>query len=194
VILRFVCLSAAAHVVALGASYQPVRPWSIPAPELRITLSSDGNQFVRPRSTPDTAAPTPAAMRAPHSAALSELAAAPPFAAAADSSNGDTKNESEAQLTNHLRSALYAELKHYFVYPAIARRHGWQGRVEISLQLDSAGRLTDLQLVRSSGYAILDSNAIETLQRIGILPSASSGTIAHPQELALQIVYQLLDS
>lgn len=187
-ILRFACLSATAHVIALVALHQPAPPWSMPAPELRINFAVNASGVALPHRT-RAAVPVHASTRTSPSSAVTE-----PSGAATESGTTDgLESEPPSQRANHLRSALYAELKHYFVYPALARRHGWEGRVEVSLWLDRDGRLRDLRLVRSSGYAILDSNAVETLRRMGALPYAAAGFVEHPQELALLIVYQLLD-
>lgn len=44
-------------------------------------------------------------------------------------------------------------------YPDIARQNRWQGTVLLKLAIDAAGRVTDVQVERSSGYALLDAEA-----------------------------------
>lgn len=188
-ILRFACLSLAVHTAALMALHTPRVPWSLPAPELRVDFVFDSTQ-ARDHRTRAAVPPAAAAMRrAPRSAPIDRA-----FAEPSDSVTEQLQRESEARRASHLRSAIYAEVARHFVYPALARRHGWEGRVALSLRLEGDGRLTHLRLVRSSGYPILDSNAIETLQRIGTLPRTPMEPIGHSQELALLIVYRLLES
>lgn len=51
------------------------------------------------------------------------------------------------------------------VYPQIAIRNGWEGRVLIELHLDLEGNLAKVRLVASSGYSILDE-ATETAVKL----------------------------
>lgn len=49
-------------------------------------------------------------------------------------------------------------------YPARARRRGWHGRVVLRLKVASDGRVADVAIAKSSGYAVLDRAAARTLQ------------------------------
>ncbi len=51
-------------------------------------------------------------------------------------------------------------------YPYIARRMGWEGKVIISFILTKEGKISLLTVEKSSGYEILDKNAIETIKRV----------------------------
>jgi len=46
-------------------------------------------------------------------------------------------------------------------YPSIARRHGWEGVVELELVIDANGRVRAASVVRSSGFDVLDEAACD---------------------------------
>ncbi len=50
-------------------------------------------------------------------------------------------------------------------YPFIARRMGWEGRVVLSFILTKKGTIKELKVESSSGYEVLDKNALETVKR-----------------------------
>ena len=50
-------------------------------------------------------------------------------------------------------------------YPLLARRRGWKGTVDVGLILLADGRVDAARLRRSSGYDVLDREAIEVAQR-----------------------------
>ena len=56
-------------------------------------------------------------------------------------------------------------------YPPMARRMGWQGRVQVSFIVCKDGKVTDLHIYESSGHAQLDRNALETVRQVAPFPS-----------------------
>ncbi|WP_369600393.1 energy transducer TonB [Hahella sp. SMD15-11] len=56
-------------------------------------------------------------------------------------------------------------------YPYLARRMGWEGRVEIALRVDGQGNPLDARIVNSSGYPVLDQAALKTLKQWKLAPS-----------------------
>ncbi len=50
-------------------------------------------------------------------------------------------------------------------YPFVARRMGWEGKVLISFLLTKNGEIKYLKVEKSSGYKILDENALKTIKR-----------------------------
>ncbi len=51
-------------------------------------------------------------------------------------------------------------------YPYIARKMGWEGKVIISFILTKEGKIEDLWIEKTSGYEVLDKNALETIQKV----------------------------
>jgi Periplasmic protein TonB, links inner and outer membranes len=50
-------------------------------------------------------------------------------------------------------------------YPPIARRMGWEGRVLIGFILEPNGDIRDLKVLKSSGYEVLDKEALDAIRR-----------------------------
>jgi protein TonB len=87
---------------------------------------------------------------------------APAAASAASGAPGESAAPSLLDLAA-LRNRIEQEAQK--VYPQIARRNGWQGRVLVEMHLDGDGRLADVFLVASSGYPILDEATINAVHR-----------------------------
>jgi protein TonB len=51
-------------------------------------------------------------------------------------------------------------------YPYIARKMGWEGKVIISFVITKDGRISFLTVEKSSGYRVLDENAIDTIKKV----------------------------
>ena len=51
-------------------------------------------------------------------------------------------------------------------YPYIARKMGWEGKVLISFVLTKDGKISFLTIEKSSGYKVLDENAIDTIKKV----------------------------
>ncbi|HWR98526.1 MAG TPA: energy transducer TonB [Candidatus Methanoperedens sp.] len=56
------------------------------------------------------------------------------------------------------------------VYPQIAIRNGWEGRVLVEMHLDVDGHLAAVRLVDGSGYAILDEATITAVRLASPFP------------------------
>lgn len=91
------------------------------------------------------------------------------------------------------RREISALLALRFRYPALARKHGWQGRVQVRLTLSASGRIDTTQIVQSSGYRVLDRNALKTLRRIGRLPGDAQWLQGHELSLDIPIRYRLIN-
>ena len=74
----------------------------------------------------------------------------------------------------------------HLVYPAVAKRNGWSGRVTVSFIIRENGLVEKARVIKSSGYDILDSNAIKTIMDVQPCPKPPGKA-----ELVLPIVYKL---
>ena len=68
-----------------------------------------------------------------------------------------------------LDSAMAALTREEF-YPREAIQHEIEGRVVLLLTLDTAGRVTGIEVASSSGHAVLDDAALRAATRIARLP------------------------
>ncbi|MBN1545311.1 MAG: energy transducer TonB [Syntrophaceae bacterium] len=56
------------------------------------------------------------------------------------------------------------------VYPNLARRMGWHGRVLTSFVIHADGSVSDIKVLNSSGFKVLDQNAVSTIEDASPFP------------------------
>lgn len=61
-------------------------------------------------------------------------------------------------------------------YPSIARRNGWEGEVLVELRVSENGRVLDARVVESSGFPVLDRQAVDALSKWRFHPGTRGGT------------------
>lgn len=59
-----------------------------------------------------------------------------------------------------IRDSILANLR----YPMLARRRGWSGQVEIAFKITPDGSVSELRIVASSGFPVLDDQAIAAIR------------------------------
>jgi len=57
------------------------------------------------------------------------------------------------------------EIQEKIVYPVMARRMGWQGRVKLSFGVELDGSICDLEVMESCGYRLLDDCALTSVKK-----------------------------
>jgi protein TonB len=85
----------------------------------------------------------------------------------------------EERLTE-IRRRIQAAL----VYPPAARRRGLEGVARVQFEIGAEGRADRIELVRSSGHALLDRAAREGVVAAGVLPRVY-GRVEVPVHFAL---------
>ena len=75
-------------------------------------------------------------------------------------------------------------------YPDEARRRGWQGRVLLRAHVSAEGRVTAVDVVQSSGYAVLDA-AAATAVRGWVFHPARRGDRAVPCTVRVPVEFEL---
>jgi len=58
----------------------------------------------------------------------------------------------------------------HLIYPAMAKKMGWEGKVITSFIVSSGGYARDVRISKSSGYEILDENAIKAINNASPFP------------------------
>jgi protein TonB len=187
---------AAAHV--LTAKFAPHE--TAPAPPTSPT--HEGKAEPEPlrsgsdarREAPSPAASTPSAAAASAAeipaatAPAAELPAAVPAGAAAGparrtqapvaASPGADRTGGDAGTLDQYRLALIGYARRYKRYPAQAVDQGWQGRVEIHLVVGASGAIASTLVKASSGYEILDNQAMDMVKQampLAPIPAALRG-------------------
>lgn len=92
---------------------------------------------------------------------------------------------------SEIRDAIVARLAKYFRYPRLAQRRGWQGTVVLSVRILSDGRLSDIRVKQSSGRALLDRSATESLARVKRIPQLADRIGANGLALEIPVTYRL---
>jgi periplasmic protein TonB len=77
-------------------------------------------------------------------------------------------------------------IRRQVVYPLLARRRGMQGRTTVSFVVGTSGMASEVRIVVSSGYPLLDAAALEAVARAVPLPAPNE-----PTEIVMPIVFAL---
>lgn len=171
----FLLLSLSVHALLVLLPVMPVATVQVAATELQITTASTATSIRRRTRTATETMPAVSKTTQHHRAEPDALV--PPTDTAA----------------NHLQGLLLEALAQHFVYPPVARRNGWEGRAEVLIQLDHTGRIRVVRLVHSSGYAVLDQDAILTLQKIGSIPAAHHWLHGNSYTARMPVLYKLIE-
>ena len=75
-------------------------------------------------------------------------------------------------------------------YPDEARRQGQEGVVLLSVDVDSSGRVNELNIKQSSGYALLDDSAVRAVRRWRFEP-ARVGSLTLDSKVEIPVRFQL---
>jgi periplasmic protein TonB len=136
---------------------------------------------IKPQPTPRKPAPVEAIKAAPAEPVADAPATAAPSAQPAAPAQarsavpgpagvtGETParsgNEADNGTLDKYRMALIVATRRYKRYPAIAMEKGWQGKVEVHMVIGANGMLASASIKTSSGYEILDNQAIDMLRK-----------------------------
>ena len=64
-----------------------------------------------------------------------------------------------------LTDALWTRIEQLKRYPSLARLNRWEGKVVVRAVIKETGDVADLRIAQSSGYDILDQDALEILKQ-----------------------------
>jgi TonB family protein len=94
------------------------------------------------------------------------------------------------QLTYVWLEDLQKRIAQFLWYPDAARMNGWEGRVLVQLLVRENGEFIAARVVKSSGYKLLDANAIDTVKRA--CPAKLRQPLNKPVVLvAIPLIYRL---
>lgn len=125
-----------------------------------------------PRTVPAPAAPPPPpqTQSVPEAARTPPPEAEPPVARAEPAPPAPAGAPPDPAALAHYAQALAGLIARHRAYPRQAQMRGWQGEVELALEIGADGRLRDAQVRRSSGFEALDRQALEMARRARPLP------------------------
>ncbi|UCE88207.1 MAG: energy transducer TonB [Pseudomonadota bacterium] len=90
-----------------------------------------------------------------------------------------------------VRSRIRDDLNRHFVYPMLARRHGWEGEVLVQFTVSPGGHIGNVQVTRSSGHRILDRSAVRALARLKRIELESTWWGEQLLDIRIPVIYQL---
>ena len=104
------------------------------------------------------------------------------------------KGVSLGQMKERIDEQLHNNFARHFHYPYLAQRRSWQGEVRLGLRVEASGRLSHIRIVKSSGYAILDQAAVDSLKKVAAIPDADHWLQGNAFDTVLPVEYHLIDS
>ena len=82
-------------------------------------------------------------------------------------------------------------LQNYLAYPYIARQRGWSGKVMLGFQIDTDGKLLNIHLRKSSGYAVLDHSAISAINQVKQVSGINFGLDEITPLITIPVIFAL---
>jgi periplasmic protein TonB len=99
--------------------------------------------------------------------------------------DGDMESARTKYLNEHF-AYIRNKILNNVSYPDPAKRKGWQGKVLLSFVIMADGNVRELKVVKSSGFILLDRNAIETVRDTAPFPRPPGEA-----QLVIPITYHL---
>jgi periplasmic protein TonB len=159
------------------ATTKPIAaPRHAPAPALAPQEVAPAEPIKAPEPVPVLAPQPDSAPAAPSSVASTAQPAVPVKARPALPASGGNPateaaarpgEEADAGTLAQYRLALIVATRRYKRYPAIAMEKGWQGKVEVHMVIGANGMVASASINTSSGYEILDNQALDMLNKGG---------------------------
>lgn len=148
-----------------------------------------------PVLTSATAVVSPSGMAAAvTSASATTIATAPAAAgpATSDRSAATSRDSISVDTLSQYRLALGLEARRFKRYPRLARERGWEGRVEIRVQVMANGTVVPV-LHRGSSYPVLDEQALEMVERAVRATALPEGLRGRSVQIDLPISFSLTE-
>jgi len=101
---------------------------------------------------------------------------------------------STAHVHNQILGQLRTNLSRYLTYPPLARQRGWEGTVLLGLRVESDGHIEGIHVTNSSGYAVLDNSALNSLIQISHLSEAVIWLNGNGIDVQLPVIYRLIEN
>lgn len=198
-------------LVPTHAARRPAPTHSAPAPAattpaIAPTDSGQATAAAAPAAAPAAAAPAAAAPVATAPVATAPVAAAPiaaapvaavPAAAASAAAAPDAaaaRAADESLTAENYGRDLSSLLSRQRPYPRLAAQRGWQGEVRLRVHVARKGAIVAVQLLRSSGFAVLDQDAVQLVQQADPLPNPPPLLQDREFQIIVPIFYKLAKS
>jgi protein TonB len=145
----------------------------------------------RPRLAARAASPEPRAAARPASEPAGSATATPVIAAAPMAAGPAGVSADELR---QYRVALAISARRFKRYPPLARERGWEGRVEVALNVSAWQHRPQLSLLRSSGHALLDEQAVSMIEQAAAATALPDSLQGRDFRVLLPIDFSLEDA
>ena len=146
------------------------------------------------RALPPPPAPAPAQEQPRQEAPAAPAASPPPPAPSAVAiSPPAAPAPDRAAVLARFRQDLVAAAVRYKRYPRMALDNGWTGDVLVVMDIDAAGKLSSLRVKTSSGYEILDAQALEMFRKAAPEVAVPPPLRGQRFSVELRAIYSLRD-
>lgn len=152
---------------------EPVKPAPAPEPEPEPEPVTEPSEEPAEQQAPEPEAQTEPTPPAPEASA--EAIPAMPSMPSNFRSDQDIANE------------LMDRYRQHDLYPALARRNGWRGSLQIQATIMPDGTVTNIKILQGSGYLIFDMNATIVMSKIPQISPLSPGQ--EPVDIVLGVSY-----
>lgn len=154
---------------AAEAAHSPIPPAESPLPEPTAETSTSTGIVWPVRNAPQNEMPPPII----ETADQSPMAMEPSVPEVAHVMNRPAPQFRPTPVSRHLQAdygwlagLVASEVEQVKRYPTQAKWHRWQGNVVVQAVIHDDGRISDIQVLESSGYEALDQDAVALLDRI----------------------------
>jgi protein TonB len=168
-----------------------VEPSPAPEPEVALPMPQPEQKDPPKEEEAKEAVPEPETQQQANEAPLTT---APPRVEAQPSPNAAPTPGRAASLANAQASwqkALVDHLNRFKRYPVSARSQRVQGTVVVAFKIDRSGHLMNSHVVRSSGSAVLDGEALAVLKRSEPVPAPPGDVEGRMLDLILPIQFKI---
>lgn len=111
-----------------------------------------------------------------------------------DAGNAHSQSQAdETEIWHNYTKSLSAHFKKYKHYPEMARKQRLTGTVIVSIEIHSDGSIDDVQIAQSSGSAMLDQAALQSVRRASPAPSFPRGVQAESRKVTIPYRFQITD-
>ncbi len=154
-----------------------------------VTIVKRDNTAAKTRSLPSALSVDRAAATLPQDLAVNDDIEGDSFSVEASQAENSLPSE-DALRENYLSfnfGPIRDKVRGNLRYPAIARRQGWTGRVEIEFTISLSGTIDNKRILSSSGYPLLDRQALRAVDvSAPFPPPAVIATVILPITFSLE--------
>jgi periplasmic protein TonB len=99
----------------------------------------------------------------------------------------------DSALLDSYGKTLSSLIAKYQRYPRIAQLRSWQGTAQVQLSVSATGRMVNVVILRSSGFEVLDDQALEMVRQATPLPQPPEALRGREFTVMVPIVFKLND-